>query len=60
MPKKFFCKRCSKVIVKNEMFVPTFPGIKNKWNHEKVCKECFEIILNKAFNGGDEINGSRK
>ncbi len=42
------------------MFVPTFPGIKNKWNHEKVCKECFEIILNKAFNGGDEINGSRK
>lgn len=59
MPKKFNCSRCKRIIQRNEVYIPS--GMyQSKYNMRKLCKDCFEHVLNKAFNGGKNVNGSKK
>jgi NAD-dependent SIR2 family protein deacetylase len=57
MPKRIFCQKCKKEINRNEVYVPQTEG---KWNMAKLCRECFEKVLNDHWNGNGEVKGSRK
>ena len=59
MAKKFYCARCKKMIEKNELYIPS--GMEgHKYHMCKLCKDCFEYVLNEAFNGGKNVNGIKK
>jgi len=57
MAKKMFCEKCKKEIRKNEIYMPQIEG---KWNMAKLCKECFEKVLNDNWNHNGEIKGIKK
>ena len=57
MAKKIFCQKCKKEIGRNEVYVPQIEGY---WNMKKLCKECFEKVLNDQFNGNGKIKGMKK
>lgn len=57
MPKKIFCEKCGKQIDKNHLYIP---GSKGKWRNKKLCRECFENVLNEHWNGNGEVKGKKK
>ncbi len=54
MPKKIFCQKCKTEIKRNEIYVPQING---KWNMAKLCKKCFESVLNDYWNKNGEVEG---
>lgn len=52
-----FCEKCKKEIDKNSIYVPQ---IKGKRDMAKLCKECFEKVLNDHWNHNGEIKGIKK
>jgi len=57
MAKKIFCQKCKTEINRNEIYVPQIEG---KWNMKKLCKKCFEKVLNDHWNGNGKIKGMKK
>jgi hypothetical protein len=57
MAKKIFCQKCKREIKRNEIYVPQIEG---KWFMSKLCKDCFEKVLNDHWNGNGKVKGMKK